>query len=161
MIVSAFQRGYYCLSSEKSSATMDDWVAKQCTLRRSSHRLISMLWSNTTQLSRKIQSTGWKKRQATPTHRGSGQWQANHNTYPQPETFQLRPRPNVTLGSRPTKRESVRSRSNHRPQRQSQPKIDHGVQSPLGKIRCILRQLGALQCPLARRQATRLPDPMQ
>jgi len=31
-----------------------------------------------------------------PRNRGSGQRQANHNTYPQPETFQSRPRPKVT-----------------------------------------------------------------
>jgi hypothetical protein len=147
------------------SAIMNDSIRLSERILLSQFRKVfchnGRLGSKTMHPKEKQSQTDFHSGKLLPRHRGSGQWQANHNTYPQPETFQLRPRPNVTLGSRPTKRESVRSRSNHRPQRQSQPKIDHGVQSPLGKIRCILRQLGALQCPLARRQATRLPDPMQ
>ena len=39
-----------------------------------------------------------------------------------------------------------------------QSQIYHGVQSPIGWIRRILRQLGALQDPFTRRQTTRLPE---
>ena len=68
---------------------------------------------------------------------------------------QLRP---FNFDNCPAKRTGVRRRINPQPPWQPQSQICHGVQSPMGWIRRILRQLGALQGPFARRQTTRLPE---
>ncbi len=118
-----------CRKGEAAS----DWFPCYGRIRRNCYRISSPFL-------RTIHSTSWKERQKTPAtsktvpsnrkddlylhNRGSSQRQAHHNKYSQPETFQLRPWLNVTVGSRPTERTTVRSRSNHRPQRQSQQKIN-------------------------------------
>jgi hypothetical protein len=115
---------------------MDDWIARQSILIKvardkqlllniqyiftsSSHHLLVEATST-----RVISST--RQDELHLYYRRSGQRQAFLNPYPQPATFQLRPGPNITFDNRPAER------------------TGDGVQSPLGWIRRILRQLGAL-----------------